>query len=211
MLLYGLFPGDGSVASSGSLGDGTGITAANLTWAINSYISRDGSTITNLQYTWYEPGQTETNAVNGILPISNVSDGWNKVGEVSDLASTDLDLAVNGLTGVQKLVNSVGGGTKFDVTNLGDLKLVKSLTVESAGKLIATVGVGVAVYEDIKHPNIAHSLDAAVGIATILVPGAGWAIGGTYLLVNLGFQYFTGESFGEWLDDKYDDDLGISN
>ncbi len=67
----------------------------------------------------------------------------------------------------------------------------------SAG--VALVGVDIYLNDGIAYPS--HLLDASVGMACIVAGPPGWIIGASYLAVDIGSYAFTGQSFGQHLND----------
>ena len=109
-------------------------------------------------------------------------------------------MTVKGTIGAQKLANAASG-TSSEIINLGEKTLMKGVTVEVAGRALGIAGAAYSTYKFIRQPNFDHGIDAAVGIATVAVPGFGWAIGAGYFLGNMIWKGATGKSIGESIDE----------
>ena len=126
--------------------------------------------------------------------------GLELASKVNDAVSVSTDLTVNGTIGAQKLANAASG-TSSEIINLGEKTLMKGVTVEVAGRALGIAGAAYSAYKFYKEPNYDHGIDLAVGIATVAVPGVGWAIGASYFLGNMVWKGATGKSIGESIDE----------
>lgn len=69
------------------------------------------------------------------------------------------------------------------------------------GAAAGLITVGDVLYNSELKPS--HILDLTVtGLS--FIPGAGWAIGGTYLILDVGFRVFTEKGIGDHLDAQFE-------
>ena len=90
------------------------------------------------------------------------------------------------------------GLSGVEVGKVAAVRLSKASDI-LGGVSIALVGVDIALNDGIVYPS--HVLDVSVGAASICAGPPGWIIGASYLLIDLGSYGFTGESFGQHLND----------
>ena len=84
---------------------------------------------------------------------------------------------------------------------IGKIARVRMTTISDALGIagLFLVGVDVVLNDYVIYPS--NLLDAGIGIACLSVGPPGWIIGASYLVVDLGSYAFTGQSFGQHLND----------
>jgi len=92
--------------------------------------------------------------------------------------------------------------TSYEIIKLGDKTVIKGFTIDALGRRVAIVGVLVtAVDIGANGLNWQNGTDAAVGLATLAVPGVGWIIGAAYFLADPLVKHLTGKGIGEHIGD----------
>jgi hypothetical protein len=120
---------------------------------------------------------------------SLVTDG---AGLIADLRSK---IIVNNYFWVQKngIVRLVTAANKSNFLYNRSLTLALgrvSPLAEGFSKYLGPLGLGISIYEDVTHPTWKSGADTIFGLVG-LAPGIGNAIGGAYVLFNLGYKVGT--------------------
>ncbi|WP_276504404.1 DUF6443 domain-containing protein [Terrimonas pollutisoli] len=114
--------------------------------------------------------------------------------------TTASDLTIKGANNLQQLVNKLTG-TKYQIINLGEYKLIKGFTVDALGRRVAIVGVMLSAADIANNGlNWKNGTDATMG-GVAFIPGVGWALGAAYFLADPIVKSATGKGIGEHVGD----------
>ncbi|MDE3185711.1 MAG: hypothetical protein KGM16_20045 [Bacteroidota bacterium] len=127
-------------------------------------------------------------------------EGFENAKTIVEAGGLSWDMTKEGIIGAQKLGNLVSN-TSYVIQDIGKLKLIKGITVEASGKLLAVAGLGITGYDIYENGlNWSNGTDAVFGIVGF-VPGVGWIISGAYFIANTAVKNSTGKSIGDYIGD----------